>query len=59
MTTTYELECRLCDDTTEHFESVEATNNSEWSNISALGVVADGVSTHKGYCPGHTIDTDK
>jgi hypothetical protein len=56
MPDTYELDCRLCDDNREQFDSIDAVNDSDWTEVSPMGAVSNGVSVHKAYCPGHSLE---
>jgi|APHM01.1.fsa_nt_gi hypothetical protein len=53
----YELKCRLdvCD-TRERFDSTESAKESEWTEISPMGVLKDEALLHPAYCPGHSLD---
>lgn len=50
----YELRCRVCG-ICKMFDSVEKANDSDWTEVSALGAIDDGVSTHRAYCPPHSL----
>jgi hypothetical protein len=49
----YRLTCRVCEKS-EEFAGVDEANDSDWTEISSLGAIGDGVSKHRAYCPGHS-----
>lgn len=52
--TKYRLTCRICD-TEDAFDSTEAVEDSMWEDVSPLGTLGGGESTHKAYCPEHSL----
>lgn len=52
----YELRCRSCDETVV-FDSVQDAKDSDWFEISPLGAIGGGVSTHRAYCPEYPFES--
>lgn len=56
MSKKYELDCRYCDNNRETFDRVDSVIDSDWTEISAMSVISDGVSVHKAHCPAHSSE---
>ena len=51
------LNCRIDDCELESmFDNTDQIKESEWTEASALGVIKEGHTVHKAYCPGHSFD---
>lgn len=51
------LNCRIDDCELESmFDNTDQIKESEWTEASALGVIKEGHTVHKAYCPGHSFE---